>query len=83
MSMPRHSSGRTLVSAPMFARTDGYFAPELIGRRVSPKSDIYSFGVVSFYVAILAIYHLDKHSNYITGHSGNFHWDEGICLRQS
>ena len=47
MDMPKHCSGRTLVSAPLLARTDGYFAPELISRKVSPKSDIYSFGVVS------------------------------------
>ena len=47
MDMPEHRSGRTLVSAPLIARSDGYFAPELIGRKISPKSDVYSFGVVS------------------------------------
>ena len=45
MMMPEHKSGRTLVSAPLIARTDGYFAPELIGRKISPKSDVYSFGI--------------------------------------
>ena len=50
MDMPEHRSGRTLVSALMIARSDGYFAPELIGRRISPKSDVYSFGVVSIVV---------------------------------
>ena len=52
IDMPKHSSGRTLVSAPLFARTDGYFAPELIRRKVSPKSDVYSFGVVSLRMLI-------------------------------
>ena len=27
-------------------RTEGYFAPELIGGKISSKSDVYSFGVV-------------------------------------
>ena len=52
MDMPKHSSGRTLVSAPHFARTDGYFALELIGRKVSSKSNVYSFGVVSLRMLI-------------------------------
>ena len=46
MQLPEHHSGCTLVSAPLVARTDGYFAPELIGRRLSAKSDVYSFGIV-------------------------------------
>ena len=49
MDMPEHRSGRTLVSAPLIVipRSDGYFAPKLIGRNISPKSDVYSLGVVS------------------------------------
>ncbi len=49
---PQHQEGRTLVTAPLIARTDGYFAPELIGRRFSAKSDVYSYGVVSLLIAI-------------------------------
>lgn len=47
MDMPEHRSGQTLVSAPLIARSDGYFAPELINGKISAKSDVYSFGVVS------------------------------------
>ena len=76
MDMPKHSSGRTLVSAPLFARTDGYFAPEMIGRKVSPKSDVYSFGVVSLLATSkdcgLVYYGI------IIGNSGDFHWHEGL-----
>ena len=46
MDMPEQAHGRTLVSAPLIARTDGYFAPELVSRKISPKSDVYSLGVV-------------------------------------
>ena len=37
MNMPEHRSGRTLVSAPLIARSDGYFGPELIGRELAQK----------------------------------------------
>ena len=72
MDLPAHHSGRTLVSAPLVARSDGYFAPELIGRKISPKSDVYSFGVVRFssnniILKLRLIFHLEfrlcwKHS---------------------
>ena len=39
-------SGRTLVTEPLIARTEGYFAPELIGEKISSESDEFSFGVV-------------------------------------
>ena len=46
LDIPENHSGRTLVSAPLIVCTEGYFAPELIGGKISSKSDVYSFGVV-------------------------------------
>lgn len=38
--------GRTLVTAPGFCRTEGYYPPELSQGQYSTKSDVYSYGVV-------------------------------------
>lgn len=45
LELPESSS--TVVTAPSFARTEGYYAPELVSGQLSAKSDVYSFGVVS------------------------------------
>ena len=42
------ADGRTLMTAPVFAKSLGYFPPELHDlNKNSPKSDVYSYGVVS------------------------------------
>ena len=39
--------GRSMFTAKGFARSEGYYPPELMYGRYSPKSDVYSYGVVS------------------------------------
>ena len=62
VDLPQMKEGRTVVTAPMIARTEGYFPPELPNGLFSPKSDMYSFGVVSYimhmYYANILIYRL-------------------------
>ncbi len=47
LQLPEVHQGRTVVRATSFARTEGYYAPELHHGRLSPKCDVYSYGVVS------------------------------------
>ena len=42
--LPKSVSGRTMVTAPLLARTEGYFPPEIMSGKLSP---LYSSGVVS------------------------------------
>lgn len=46
---------KTMVTAPVIARTEGYFPPEFTTGKFSDKSDVYSYGVVSFWPLLLFI----------------------------
>lgn len=45
--LPQLLPGRTMVTAAIVARSLGYCPPEFMDCKVSPKSDVYSYGVVS------------------------------------
>ena len=46
IDLPKVEEGKTLVTAPLIARSEGYFPPELMNGKFSPKSDVFSYGVV-------------------------------------
>ena len=57
--LPRVVSDRTLLTAKYFARTEGYYPPELSEGLYSPKSDMYSYGVAGI------MYYSSDNSNYL------------------
>ena len=48
LDLPKVEEGRSLFTAVTFARSEGYFPSELTSGKYSPKSDVYSYGVVSY-----------------------------------
>ena len=47
VDLPAIKEGRTVVTAPLIACTEGYCPPEITSGQFSAKSDMYSYGVVS------------------------------------
>ena len=47
LEMPNIKTGKTVVTSPFVAFTQGYCAPEVTEGHCSPKSDVYSHGIVS------------------------------------
>ena len=44
---PQVIGGRTMITAPVVAKSLGYCPPEMDTCHLSPKSDVFSYGVVS------------------------------------
>ena len=59
LEMPKHQAGCTLVTAPLIAHTDGYCPPELLHGKISPKSDVFSYGVVRYINIVLFLMNHD------------------------
>ena len=74
--LPQMPQGYTLVIAAMTVKSLGYSAPELDGRKQSPKSDVYSYGVVSLN-HLNVIFALLLTIKFIVN-SRNLHWPTGV-----
>ena len=48
--LPKIIGGKSVVTTAVVARSAGYVAPESDGGQVSPKSDMFSYGVVCHYL---------------------------------
>lgn len=48
LEMPSVEPGKTIVTCPIAVFTQGYCAPEVAEGHCSTKSDVYSYGVVSY-----------------------------------
>jgi serine/threonine protein kinase len=47
VELPKQRDGKSMFTSKMFARTEGYFAPEIASGKYSHRSDVYSYGVVA------------------------------------
>ena len=52
--IPQLVGGRSVITAAVVAKSLGYSPPEMDMCHVSPKSDVYSYGVVCTYVYYVA-----------------------------
>ena len=48
--------GRSLFTSKYFARSEGYYANEVASGKYSDKSDVFSYGIVSYFLRLLASY---------------------------
>ena len=48
--MPKIYEGYSLVTAPVCVKSIGYSAPEIDTNHQSPKTDVYSYGIVSVHL---------------------------------
>ena len=71
--IPQHKLGRTFVTAPSLARTEGYYAPEVAHGQISPKADIYSWLVSRTWVNPLLTF-----MQFGVGYFGVFQWAETV-----
>ena len=53
--LPLSTSGHTMVTAVAVAKSLGYCPPEHDTCHISPKSDVYSYGIVSHNVSVYGI----------------------------
>lgn len=49
LEIPKTKSGRKLITAPLVARTEGYFPPEILSGKISSLCDVCGCGVVSLW----------------------------------
>ena len=72
--------GKTFLTARSFARTEGYYPPEIVRGQISPKSDVYSYGVVRLTDnCILEEHHMNTFGLFhATGLFGGLYTDESL-----
>ena len=53
VELPHISGGATLFTAASIAQSEGYYPSEVTSGKYSDRSDVYSYGVVSFLIVII------------------------------
>lgn len=48
IELPQISSGQTMFTAQFIARSEGYYPSELSSGKLSDRTEVYAFGVVSY-----------------------------------